>query len=139
MSRREEGQAAVLIVGLVGVIALLVVVVVNASAVFIERQRLGDLADAAALSAADALDTRHFYEHGFDGDDAPLLPAGMDEAVGSYLRATGDGDVTWTVQVTDTEVTVRLQRTVPLPFTPPGWSPGTTVGADSTAVLRLDR
>lgn len=137
MRTREEGQATVLIVGLTGVVALLVAVVVNASAVFIERQRLGDLADGAAVSAADEIDLDHFYAAGLDDGDAPLRRSSMDEVIADYLRATGDGDARWTVTVTEARVTVRLERAVGLPLVPPGWFDSTTVAAESTAVLRL--
>lgn len=135
--RREDGQATVLIVGLVGVVALLMAVVINASSVFLDRQRLGDLADGAVASAADQLDLQSLYAGGLDGFDAPLSRSTMDEAVATYVRATGDGDVRWTIEVTGTRVTVRLERTVDLPLVPPGWSGVATVGAESTAVLRL--
>ena len=55
MIRRDErGQSAVLIVGLASFLLLAIVVVVDASAAFLQRQGLDTVADGAALAGADA-------------------------------------------------------------------------------------
>lgn len=137
MRRVEDGQATVFIIGLTAMVALLVVVVINASAVFMERQRLGDLADAVSAAAADELDTDRYYTSGAIEGDLPLRRSTMDSAIRDYLATTGDGDVRWTVSVSETRVTVRLRRHVDLALSPPGWSRATTIGAESHAVLRV--
>ena len=73
MNRREEGTITVMVVGFVVVVALLAVVVVNASAAFLQRQELDNVADGAALAASDALSETSVYEEGLD-KNAPLDP-----------------------------------------------------------------
>ena len=52
-SRSESGQATILIVGLATVLAMGVAVVTDASAAYLQRQGLDNLADGAALAGAD--------------------------------------------------------------------------------------
>ena len=55
MSRRDErGQATVMIIGLAVVLLMAAVVVVDASAAYLQRQGLDTVADGAALAGADA-------------------------------------------------------------------------------------
>ena len=58
---RERGTVTVMTIGFLFLLGLLTVVVVNSSSAFLERQRLNNLADGAALSAADGLDEAGFY------------------------------------------------------------------------------
>ncbi len=46
---RERGTVTVMTIGFLVLLGLLTVVVVNSSAAFLERQRLNNLADGAAL------------------------------------------------------------------------------------------
>jgi uncharacterized membrane protein len=49
----ERGQVSVLIIGFALLIAMLVAVVIDATAAYIQRQGLDSLADGAALRGAD--------------------------------------------------------------------------------------
>ena len=63
-ARSESGQAAVLLVGFFAVALLLVAVVVDASAAYLRRQGLDNIADGAALAGADGVQGREVYEGG---------------------------------------------------------------------------
>src|SRR5688572_2766781 len=58
----ERGSITVMSIGFLLLLGTLTVVVVNASAAFLQRQELNNLADGAALAAADGLDAAAFYE-----------------------------------------------------------------------------
>jgi uncharacterized membrane protein len=78
---REEGTVTVMTIGFLVLVGLLTVVVVNASAAFLERQRLNNLADGAALAAADGLDEAVFYAD----REVELDAAEARRLVGDYL------------------------------------------------------
>lgn len=128
--RREDGTVTVMTLGFLVLIGLLTVVVVNASAAFLERQRLNNLADGAALAAADGLDESGFYAD----RDIVLDPAEARRLVGDYLSGTSMQIVR--VSTTDDSVSVHLERELELALTPPGWRSSTVVVADATAELR---
>lgn len=130
MSRREDGQIAVMTVGFLIFLGLLVVVVVNSSAAFLERRELDNIADGAAITAADGLSYERFYEDG----DVVLDRREARSLVRDYVRAPGVRITR--VSISGDEVTVRLERRVGLALRPPGWSARTTITAEATAQLR---
>ena len=88
---RTDDSGQVLLLALVyGLIAiLLVLVVIAASAVHLDRKRLLALADAAALDAADALDEPAYFEAADrqEGIDAvPVTDATVRDAAVGYLQ-----------------------------------------------------
>jgi|GEM_PF-397547 len=90
-ARAADDDGQVLLLALVyGLIAvLLVLVVVAASAVHLDRKRLLALADAAALDAADALDEPAYFEatERAEGIDAvPVTDASVQTSVAAYLQ-----------------------------------------------------
>ncbi|WP_432560776.1 pilus assembly protein TadG-related protein [Kineococcus sp. SYSU DK003] len=64
MTRDDEGRIALLSLAFGLLAMVLVLVVVSASAVHLQRKRLFALADAAAADAADALDEGAYYSAG---------------------------------------------------------------------------
>ena len=127
-----------MVVGFFIVVALLSVVVVNASAAFLQRQELDNIADGAALAASDALSETSVYEEGLD-KNAPLDLERANQIVGDYLDSTGSEVAAWTVTVDGRSVHVHLVRSIDLALKPPGWRSTTQVTADATGVLRISQ
>ncbi len=127
---RERGTVTVVTIGFLMLLALLTVVVVDSSAAFLERQRLNNVADGAALVAADALDEAGFYsDRRITLDEAEARRLVGDYLAGERIRAVDvatDGDT----------VSVRVERDLDLVLTPPGWVSSTTIVAAATAQLR---
>lgn len=121
----ETGSLTLLVIGYVGIAALLLVVAVDVSKVFLARRALSATADSAALAAAQAVDRDALYS-GAGGTCGALLPldeqratalAGetvADDAVDlSHAFAALDAPAT---SVTGDVVTVRLGGEVAVPF-----------------------
>ena len=138
VGRAEDGQITVMVIGFFIVIGLLAVVVINSSSAFLQRQELNNVADGAALAAADALKVDSIYRDGI-GDDAPLDPQRANQIVGGYLSATGNDVAAWQVYLDDTGIHVHLERRIDLALKPPGWRNQSTVTADASALLRVSR
>jgi uncharacterized membrane protein len=107
----------------------LVGVVVAASAVHLTRHRLQALADAAALDAADALDTPDFYADARTGigvdpsGQVPLSDRSVRDSVTAYLARTPAAQRFAELQVSEatgapggTTAQVSLRAGVDLPF-----------------------
>ena len=128
--RRERGTVTVMTIGFLMLLGLLTVVVVDSSAAFLERQRLNNLADGAALAAADGLD-----EAGFYADRRVVLdPEEARRLVSDYLA--GEDVRVVDVSADADTVHVHLERDLDLALTPPGWTSRTTIVADATSQLR---
>lgn len=126
----ERGTVTVMTIGFLFLLGLLTVVVVDSSAAFLERQRLNNLADGAAIAAADGLD-----EPGFYADRQVVLdPAEARRLVGDYLAGEQVRNVD--VRADGDTVSVHLERELDLALAPPGWASSTTIVADATAQLR---
>ncbi|QWC83939.1 hypothetical protein KLP28_09885 [Nocardioidaceae bacterium] len=134
----ERGQVTVLVVGFFLVVATLVAVVVDASAAYLQRQRLANLADGAALAAADAVDLDTLYAQGV-GESLPLSDAAAQQQVGAYLaRAATDVEgLDWTVSATGDEVTVQVSGMLDLPLGVPGVADSVRVTATGAAQASL--
>lgn len=142
MRRGEAGQTTVLIIGLATVAALLVGVVVDASAAYLRRQGLDSLADGAALAAADGIQGAQVYDGGL-GDRAVVDPEVARAYVADYLRATGAASaypgLAWSVGTAGDRVVVRVRAPLSMPITPPGWARRPVVGAVASAVVVVSR
>ncbi len=132
----ERGQITVMTIGFFVFLGLLAVVVINSSAAFLQRQELNNLADGAALAAADGLSEGAFYLHGVESA-VELDPAEARRLVTGYLTASGEPVGQVTVTTIDDSVHVRIERVVSLAITPPGWTSQTTIVAEATSQLRL--
>lgn len=138
MRRDETGQVSVMIVGFFIVVALLIVVVVNSSAAFLQRQQLNNVADGAALVAADGLDRDVIYREGID-QDLPLDLRRIRQIVGGYVATSGAVGTIWRVSLDGERVHIHLEQPLDLALVPPGWKSSSTVTADATSVLRVGR
>ncbi|GAA2089409.1 Tad domain-containing protein [Aeromicrobium tamlense] len=130
--RSERGNVTVLTVGFLAILGLLVVMVVNASAAFLERRELMNLADRVALHAADGLDRDRVYLRGItdkatlESADARALTAGI-----------VPDDVSLRLMTSDDRVEVRVMRQTRLPLVPPGCPDTATVRAEASARLQI--
>ena len=129
--RREDGQITVMTIGFFVFLGLLAVVVVNSSAAFLQRQQLDNVADGAALAAADGLSRAAFYRRG----EVRLDDAEARRLIGEYVA--GDDIRVVAVSTDGDQVHVRLERSVSMAIRPPGWTLRTTIVSEATSELRL--
>ena len=120
----DDGQLTVLVIGYTFLAAVLIVVGIDVSKVFLARRALSSVADAAAIAGAQAADRAAVYA----GDAAcggvlPLDPATADEQVQAALaddladlRQTFALVGTPVVDVVTGTVTVHLEGDVAVPF-----------------------
>jgi uncharacterized membrane protein len=122
--RGDDGSLSVLVIGYSFIAAVLVVVGVDVSKVFLARRALSSVADAAALTAAQAADRSAIYAGAAGcGGLLPIDPAGAEQAVDASL-ADDLADLRQTFQsvqpadigVANGTVTVHLSGDVKVPF-----------------------
>ena len=141
-SRRldDHGQTTVLIIGFVLVIAMTVVVVVDASAAYLRRQALTSLADGAALAAADGLQGEQVYTSGL-GERARVDPETARALVDVYLSSVRAGEkypgLSHSVETDGERVVVRVGAPLDLPLPLPGVAQSTPVRAAAAAVVAV--
>jgi hypothetical protein len=130
----------VLIIGFAVVVAMTIVVVVDASAAYLRRQALNTLADGAALSAVDGVREEQVYLGGL-GDTAVVDPAAAAQRVQAYLASSGAfgsyPGLRHTVQVEGDRVVVRIVAPLELPFGVPGTASTADIGATAAAVATV--
>jgi Flp pilus assembly protein TadG len=135
--RDERGSITPLIIGFALLVAVLVAVVVDASAAYLRRQSLDSLADAAALAATDGLQGDQVYTHGLD-DRASIDAAAARRYVEDYLRSSGAlghfPGLSWTVTTSATTVVVRVVAPIDLPLRVPGVGESANVTGSAAAV-----
>ena len=143
MRRRDDGgQVTLLIIGFAGILLTAIVVVIDASAAYLQRQGLDNLADGAALHGAD-LGSAGIYTEGLGEDRLVQQEAAVEAAVRDYLARAEAGrrypgiDVVVRVDAGSRSVTVRLEARLELPLTIPGSPSHPTVGASSTAAVTV--
>ena len=128
-SRTDDGTVLLLILGLVTVAALLVGVVTDVSALYLERRKLISAADGAALAGAQEVDKATVYTQGLPREGPVALDAqGAEHAARQYLADTGMDLADVRVSATATTVTVSLQSRYELPI-----ASRVTAGASGTA------
>lgn len=145
--RDERGQASVMIIGLAVVLLMAIVVVVDSSAAFLQRQDLDTVADGAALAGADAGSRNLEVLYGEGVAEAARLDqaeAVARAAVIDHLRRTGAyaAHPGLVVEVrfdpAADAVIVGLRAPLDLPLTLPGAPESTVVGAVGSAVVELE-
>lgn len=144
--RDERGQATVMIIGFAVVLAMAVVLVVDSSAAYLQRQGLDTIADGAALRGADLGATgEETYTHGVPQDRLSVTASAARAAVHAYLVDIGAYQrypgLTYAVSVDAgaSSVTVRVHAPLDLPLTIPGSPSRPVVGAVGSAVVATDR
>ena len=131
-----------LIIGFAGILLMAIVMVIDASAAYLQRQGLDNLADGAALYGAD-LGSTDVYAHGVDAARLAQQEAAVEAAVRDYLTRSDAGsrypgiDVGVRVDPIGRSVTVRLRAPLDLPLTIPGSPSNPTVAASSTAAVTV--
>jgi hypothetical protein len=141
----ESGQATILIVGLATVLAMGAAVVTDASAAYLQRQGLDNLADGAALAGADlGASGDDVYAGGIGDGRLGVTEAAARAAVHDYLRRAGAYDrypgLAAYVDADPASQSVRVRLTAPLrlPLTVPGGPESARIGATGAAVVAVD-
>lgn len=144
--RDERGSTTVLIIGFAVVLLMLVAVVVDASAAYLRRQALDNLADGAALAGADAgASGEDVYTTGVDEERLQLFADSARAGVDDYLNRSGAyADhpglrVAVSVDPGTRSVTVRLRAPLELPLSIPGSPERATIGATGSAIVSPER
>jgi hypothetical protein len=136
--RDEAGQTMVLLVGLAVVAMLLIGVTIDASAAYLRRQGLANLADGAALAAADGVQGRQVYEGGL-GERALIDPVVAREYVATYLleidAARTYPGLQFAVDATADRVVVWVAAPLDLPISPPGWDARPMISATAASYV----
>ena len=138
----EQGSVTLLIIGFAGILLMAIVMVIDASSAYLQRQGLDNLADGAALYGAD-LGSTDVYASGVDAARLGQEEAAVEAAVRDYLARAGAGrkfpgiDVGVRIDPIARSVTVRLRAPLDLPLTIPGSPSSPTVGASSTAAVTV--
>jgi len=138
---RERGQVSVLIVGFAIILVLAVGVVVDSSSAYLQRQSLDNLADGAALAAADEVRGDPLYTGGLD-ERVPIDPEIAAQAVRAHLgRIDAYADhpgLRFEVSVRDQSVVVHVRAPLDLPITVGGITDTTVSATGSAAVIVED-
>jgi hypothetical protein len=130
--RGAAGQASVVIVGALLIGLAFTGLAVDGARLFTARRDLQNVADAAALAGASAIDESHFRATG--GTEVRLEPAGARAAVDRVLRASdlpvaADVDI----DVEPARVSVRIARPVETTFLRIVGMRGEQIGASASA------
>ena len=130
----DRGSVTLLIVGLVTVCLLAFVVLVDASAAFLQRRQLVAIADAAALAGAQGIDLDAYYRSGASAATR-LDPALVVSRVRRHLSRSGAGTIpglTLDEVVSDGRaVHVGLSAPLRLPFLAGAFAARVAAGSDA--------
>jgi uncharacterized membrane protein len=112
----DQGTVLLLILGLVVLAAMLVAVVTDVSALYLQRRELMAAADGAALAGAQAVDKARIYRTGLpSAGPVPLDPVAAKSAALSYLASVDVRLDDVRVETTGTTVSVTIATRYPLP------------------------
>jgi Putative Flp pilus-assembly TadE/G-like len=140
----DSGQILVLMIGFLALAAMLVVIVVNLSRVFLYDRSLGAAADGAALAAVQGVDEFAIYGGALE-EALPLDPVAVDRQVQDYVESAAlssrfDDFAVVETRIDDGGVIVVLGATVDLPFlgvVSDHWAQGVNITAESRATAPL--
>lgn len=141
--RDERGQTTLLIVGFAGVLFMLLAVVVDSSAAYLQRQGLATIADGAALAGADAgASGGEIYQGGLDaGGRVEQARVAASEGVAAYLNSIDAyaryPGLSFETRINDGSVQVTISAPLDLPLKLPGGPGEAPVAATGTAALQL--
>lgn len=121
--RDDSGSVMLMGIALLAICALALTVIVDVSALFIQRRNLAALADAAALAGAQAIDLEAYYAHGAS-EATTLDPAMVAHVVRAQVSsvAAADGIPGMRLEEVDSDresVSVRLSAQMSVPFLGP--------------------
>ena len=123
LTSREDGSLTLLVIGYTLLAAVLIVIGVDVSKVFLAQRSLSSAADAAALAGAQAVDRAAIYQGTGDCNALPVDATAATNAAGASLDDAGDGlRQTFAalaapdVEVAGDTVRVRLHGDVTVPF-----------------------
>ena len=142
--RSERGSVTPMIIGFAAFLLVLIAVVIDASAAYLQRQGLTTLADGAALQGAD-LGSVGAYTAGVPEVRLAQNAEQVHEAVGEYLRATGAYRTypglshRVSVERSTQVVTVTVRAPLDLPLAVPGVRSSPVVVATGRAVVTVQR
>jgi uncharacterized membrane protein len=155
LTARDDGSLPLLVIGYTFIAAVLIVVGVDVSKVFLAQRSLSSAADAAALAGAQAVDRAAIYRGAADCSSLPVDAPTATTAAGASLDDAGDGlRQTFAalsdpdVQVDGDTVRVRLHGEVSVPFgrvlalllpEHPGGRIGVTADAAATTAMSAPR
>ncbi len=141
-AKDEQGSVALLIIGFALLLLVMVAVVVDASAAYLQRQGLTTLADGAALQGAD-LGSVGAYTDGLPEGRLVQVASAVHDAVGEYLVSV-DAYETYPglthearVDSVDGVVTVIVRAPLDLPLAVPGVDDPVIVATGRAAVTVL--
>ena len=131
-TRRERGQAAVVVLGALIVLLALMGLAVDATRFLVARRDLHNAADSAALAGAQALAEEWIYSP--DRAKLPVLDPGSarSQALASLAAASPEG-IHVEVEATRDGVRVRLRQQVPTFFLRLIGIPSESIGAEALA------
>jgi len=138
VNRGERGSVTPLIIGFAVVVALVVAVVVDASAAYLRRQGLNSAADAAALAATDGIQGAEVYTRGL-GERAEIDPVTARRYVAEYFASSGIRQrfpgLDYSVETRDNTVVVRVASPMDLPLRVPGVGTDVRITGSAASVV----
>jgi len=138
VSRGERGSVTPLIIGFAVVVALVVAVVVDASAAYLRRQGLNSAADAAALAATDGIQGAEVYTRGL-GERAEIDPVTARRYVAEYFASSGIRQrfpgLDYSVETRENTVVVRVASPMDLPLRVPGVGTDVRITGSAASVV----
>ena len=137
----ERGSTTPLIVGFFVLLAVMVAVVTDASAAYLQRSGLDSVADGAALAATQGVGG--LYEHGLDDGTAPFDEPSARSRVADYLARVAARErfpgLEHAIEVRGDRVVVHVRAPLDLPLAVPGGPERAMISSTGSAVIAVSR